>query len=581
MTSPIKISVKIGSKKVKVQSLTINQDVNDHHTFSIYTDSTEISNKDEVIKAEEIYDLIAKSIVVEIVNKNDDSEKLDFRGIVNSIDISKSRGDYDGLVISGRGKTIIIDDRAEVKTYAETTLADIAKEVLADFDGNINVNISPAININYCVQYNETPFDFISRLAFKYGAWFYYDGEHLNLGKYDEKNNYTLKLGKNMSGYDLSLQMLPVNTGYTHYNYLEDSAYEVLGGDVSPPNIGKYGEGTVDASFGYFTRKPLSVSKIFGLKESDVKDFVKNRVHSTTAQMIDLSGDSGNPSLGIGTSIEVSDQDGDSMGKYFVKSVTHSWNGEGRYRNHFEGIPAELKFPPPNPHVRIPRAGTQPAIITDNADPERIGRVRVRFPWQDQNSESPWIRMTMPYAGEGNIYFCPEIKDHVMVGFEHDNPDLPYVMGSLYHGKSDVQYFNEENVIKAIRTKSGHRIEFHEGEDDLISICTSDDKNQMILNMKDGEITVMTEGILNLKGKTINMEGEELNIKMDSAINIEAGQDTTIKSANINLTADQAASIKGTEAKIAGDSSAELTGAKVKVEGSAMAVLKGAMVQIN
>ena len=582
MKSPIKISVKIGSKTIKSQSVNISQSVVDHHTFAIFVDATEISNKDAVIKAEEVYDVIAKPVLITITNKNDEDDRMDFKGTVNSIDIDKEAGNYDTLVISGRSNTMYVDDHAEVCTYSETTFANIAKEVLSDFDGNLIIDVSPSIKIDYCVQYNETAFDFVSRLAFQYGLWFYYNGKDMIIGKYSKRNEYNLSVGNSMQSFEIALTMLPLNYGYSHYNYIENNSFTSLATGIKKPDIGKYAEGTLDASFKYYNRKPLSVFKLPSNKESIVDQFTKSRVDSGASQMVLLSGFSGNPGLGIGAVVEVKDQDGDNMGNYNIVRITHSWNGEGRYKNNFEGIPSSIGCPIPNPNVRIPKSGNQIATIVENADPDNMGRVRVRFPWQDQNSMTPWIRVTYPYAGGGDSYFCPEIDDQVMVGFEMNNPDRPFVMGSVYHGKNKPQYASDDNTVKAIHTKCGHRIIFEDGDDSMISIYTKDDKNHIVLDVADdGQISITTEGVLNLKGKTINLEGDELNIKMDSAINMEAGQDVSMKGANVAVKADQVASLSGMEAKISGDTSAEMTGAQVKVEASAMAVLKGAMVNIN
>src|SRR5690606_21343759 len=97
------------------------------------------------------------------------------------------------------------------------------------------------------------------------------------------------------------------------------------------------------------------------------------------------------------------------------------------YQNNFECIPAEATFPPPNPNINAVIPEMQTAIVTDNKDPEGLGRIKVKLPWQN-GEETPWIRITNQYAGrERGFYFIPEVDDEVLVGFEHGNINHPYV----------------------------------------------------------------------------------------------------------------------------------------------------------
>lgn len=581
MHSPIKISIKIGSHKIASNDVQLTLDVHSHGKFDLACKPTDFGD-DGVVDASEIYDMMAKEASIVIENTKDSNDKMEFHGIVTDINIGKSKGSHDSIGISGKGKSTYIDDRGLVRTYSEMTLGDIAKKVLADFEGQLDINIANDKEIFYCVQYNETDFDFIARLAAERGQWFYFDGVNLVLGSYQSKHNFNMSLGHNMKGFGIYLAMPPLNLGNHHYDYLSDESYVVHGLDEASPSLGSYGDGALDASTSYYNRKPVAIYNQLYTKESDQKDFAKERVRSTASHMVELSGDSGNPGVSIGASIEVKDQKDKSLGKYFVKEVTHTWSGGGRYRNSYVAIPAELDCPPPSPKMRIPKASAQPAVVIENNDPEKLGRVRVQFPWQDKNEMTPWIRCVHPYAGSGDMYFVPELEDQVMVDFEFANPDRPYAIGSVYHGQKLPQYFDEDNTIKAIHTKCGHRLVFRDGDESTITLSTKDDTCQLIFNIDaDGEISITSGGAINIKSKEIALEGDNLNLKMDSAINIEAGQDINIKGANVSINADQAVSIEGTEVKLDGQSEASVAGAQVKVEGQATTTIKGGMVQIN
>jgi uncharacterized protein involved in type VI secretion and phage assembly len=144
----------------------------------------------------------------------------------------------------------------------------------------------------------------------------------------------------------------------------------------------------------------------------------------------------------------------------------------GNYENQFSGIPEKCEVPPYIYGELFPRAEPQRAVVLDNKDPNKLGRVRVQFLWQkEQNEElmTPWIRIAQPHGGLGKgFYFIPEIEEEVMVGFENGNAEKPYVMGTLYHQQQPPleEFYDDNNNIKSMRTRNGHTIEFVDAGDE-------------------------------------------------------------------------------------------------------------------
>jgi hypothetical protein len=129
-----------------------------------------------------------------------------------------------------------------------------------------------------------------------------------------------------------------------------------------------------------------------------------------------------------------------------------------------------LPFPPALPDVIIRDARPQVAFVTDTLDPENMGRIRVRYPWQDKKGDaSPWIRITLPLATAGGaVNFTPCVGDEVMVGYEHGNIDRPYGMGYLAAPFVNERWKNalpldQYGGIHGIRTKTGHHLTFEDG----------------------------------------------------------------------------------------------------------------------
>ena len=81
--------------------------------------------------------------------------------------------------------------------------------------------------------------------------------------------------------------------------------------------------------------------------------------------------------------------------------------------------------------------GVVVGVVTNNQDPEELGRVKVKFPWLSDADESDWARIATPMAGnEKGIYFLPEVDDEVLVVFEHGDLRFPYIIGALWNGQA-------------------------------------------------------------------------------------------------------------------------------------------------
>ena len=124
--------------------------------------------------------------------------------------------------------------------------------------------------------------------------------------------------------------------------------------------------------------------------------------------------------------------------------------------------PTCIPIPPMLPDTTIRESKAQPAVVVENLDPKKIGRVRVRFAWQkDDDDVSPWIRISMPFATDGGgIKFIPEPDDEVMIDFIDGNVERPYVCGSLLSPKSNGIWGSLPD--RTITSHNGHSITFND-----------------------------------------------------------------------------------------------------------------------
>lgn len=120
-----------------------------------------------------------------------------------------------------------------------------------------------------------------------------------------------------------------------------------------------------------------------------------------------------------------------------------------------------LTCPPLCSNDKIRKSSPQIAIVAETNDVKGWGRIRIRYPWQqDSDDMSPWIRMASPFATDGGgIYFQPKEGDEVLVDYENGNIERPYVLGALYTGKVPVP-----GGDRIISSSNGHSIKMNDPE---------------------------------------------------------------------------------------------------------------------
>ena len=182
--------------------------------------------------------------------------------------------------------------------------------------------------------------------------------------------------------------------------------------------------------------------------------------------------------------------------------------------------------------------GVVVATVTNNKDPEGLGRAKVRYPWSSESGESYWARVMSFMAGkERGAFFLPEVGDEVLVAFEHGDVEYPVILGSLWSGEDKPPEKNAagKNNIKKIRSRSGHELIFNDDKDagqEKLEIHTAGG-HQMLLDDAKGKEKIT---IKDKSGNTIEMDSikNEIKIKSSMKISLEA-QMIEIK-ANATLT---------------------------------------------
>ena len=452
-------------------------------------------------------------------------ESLEFMGYVFNVHINRSSDLFSEQLIDVQAYSYdyLLIDHPHCFSYEEMTLKDIVTKTLHPYPIPNVINPRTKAAIPYTVQYNESNYQFLIRLALRYGEWMYHDGKQWIFGEIQNQPAIHLEPRNDMLNYNYQTVLLHHKVKHAHHDYLK---YENLSKsdsdfpDLTAPKYHTLTDATKEKSAALFTKETFqhlrcSNPEVNSIDELEVS--VKVQLFGEKTHQVVCRGSTVRADLTIGSKITICDHfyDTDNHAtiehdELIITEITHKTEVDGHYSNTFTAYPAKSKYPHYYQSDVFPLSPPQRAKVMDNKDPEALGRIRVQFLWQQEQDPAlmtPWIRIAQPHGGENKgFYFIPEINEEVMVDFENANAEKPFIVGTLYHGKQHPgkPWPTDANDIKAIRTRNGHTIEIHdEGIDGYIKIYDHEKENY-ILTFSTDEKLIKLESTGNIELYAVN-----------------------------------------------------------------------------
>jgi type VI secretion system secreted protein VgrG len=608
MAQQVKVKIDIEGKNIShYTGVKIWQDIYKHHRFEIavpfelledgqekfFKDSHKVCGKKITISFEPYYKITRSA--------NNEEFNFIFKGIITSISL-RTQGDLSNcFVIGGYSPTILMEDTVERKVFHKMSIGDVVNNVMQGYASNVlKKKVSPQSRsvLPYIVQYNETNYEFVRRLANEYGEWFYYDGSEFVFGK-GSKPEVKFSID-GVQSFDMSIMLQPAKFNLKSYIYADDKCCESNSDGAKVDGLNQFGEFALKESEKLFTTvaQPKTEKVVFAANELD--NLAKVRKAMRASNMVIFKGSGEVPNISIGTVIDVSgtvpalggrSSNVQDFGKYMVTEIEHTVDIDGNYSNSFTAVPDSVPSPPPNPEVKHPVGYPELATVIDNQDPDKLGRVKVRFFWPgaDKQITSDWIRVNSFYSGGGDglgMLFIPEVDAQVMVGYEQNNPECPFVMTSLYPQTSKVRTAATKNEEKFFQTYAGNQISLNDKEGKNKIEITNINKTDTALTIEfeaDGVITLKTNGKVMINAQDsvsinarqkLSMEAMDIEIKAKNSLKCEAKASTEIKTAQLKINADATAELKA-------GALVKVEGAMAELKASGIATITGAMVKIN
>lgn len=522
----VEVDLSIAGQSYYIVELKLSQRFNAHHVFTAIVDYEELDSKWMESPAK-VIQLIGQDANIEMKHKDGSGLNL-FSGIVTNVSFIGHHGQQNHIQIQGCSPTIRLDGTKTMDSFMDQTLSSIVSEAVGNSGNGANVSPSPVFSgqIDYICQYEETAFEFLNRLSWIYGEWFFYDGTTCYFGKPGGSGSETVTYDSEMTEFSFSANMRPSKMTRYHYLVHDDKEIQKDAPDQVPGVTGYHTVALGQSSSIYTSEANLPTDGVVkNLKE--LEDLSKAEKTRLVGGMLLMSGKSQTSKIKIGKEVlfklpktmEVTKKE---IGRFLITEVTHIYNQKGEYENTFTGIPSEMENIPMAP-VAMPKAFPQIATINSNDDEQQLGRVKVELQWQKaQNKTTNWIRVKTPDAGKSDdvpknrgFVFIPEKDDIVMIDFEYGDPNRPYVSGSIFSEKVSIGC-GVDNNVKTIITRSGHTLKFDD---------TKGKEKIQIYDIKGNivEIDTVQDTINVSANSTINLSAIDVNIMAKRAFNLTAG----------------------------------------------------------
>ena len=542
----VEATVSIGGSECKFTTIYLKQVFNGHHVFDIGVLCPPLPG--ENIWYNERESMIAmqgQSVVIRMKHVISGDESI-FKGIITEIGMDGERGVSGTIHYRGCSPTVLLESGKTMDSFMDYTLSAIVGEVVKNYGNGVEIVNKPLFNeqIPYIQMHEETGYEFLRRIAYQYGEWFYYDGQKLHFGNPQKDKNETVTYDVELENVSFGSRIAPFH--YSRHDYMAEDDRPLYADDSAGVNgINTYLANAIRTSESIYQSPTTLYNKaVVGhpVHMNRLLEFEKGR---DTASLVWLRGKSKTCRVRIGEPIAVkipaSMCNRRDLGQYRVMSVIHEVDKNGVYSNTFEGIPASMERIPVN-NVVISEAHPMLAKVISNADPESQGRVKVQFVWQEeQNKTTNWIRVRSLDAGSSEVVsknrgfvFIPEEGDQVLVGFELNNPSRPFVSGSLFH-RQNGEGGKVNNNIKSIITRSGHTIIFDDSENGESITIRDKNSNKIILDTVNKTICIEAQEKIQLTSKVISFDAAELI--NSTSTNIESRASETILNAAKDLSA--------------------------------------------
>lgn len=548
-----------------------------------------------------------------------------FTGEIAGMEMDLSGNGFVTLVIRAYDRSHRLHRGRQQRSFVQMKDSDIVQKVGSEAGFTVTADTTGQVH-EWVMQNNETNWEFLQERAAYNGFRLYCVGENgLHFKKVKDGGDSVTQLewGTNMRSFRPRVSASPQVAEVTVRGWDPKEKRAIIGKSAEP-------KGLADVS----AKDGKKAASVFGPAKMVVVDrpiHSQGEADALACSLFDeinadyLEADGlcyGRPEIKPGIQVQVKNVGEKFSGKYFITASTHIYTPA-------EGLTTLFSATGKRPNTLLSLLDTGQnktqnaknganivvALVTDNKDPQNLGRVKVKYPWLAENDTSWWARIATPMAGpDRGFYFLPEIDDEVLVAFEQGDIRRPYLIGSLWNGKDKPVEPNDKAVKggkverRSIKTRIGHTLLFDDTDGKGEMSMTTKGKHIFILDDAKKKIEIKTTTghtvTLDDDGKkivivdktgsnkiTIDSSANSMKLECMKDFTIEAGGKVTVKGQQgielntpMELKAEggTGVSMHGLKVEVKADTMLDLEGsAQATLKGSAMVTIQGGLVNIN
>ncbi len=532
---------------------------------------------------------IGKSVDISAQAHDESSSTLLTRGEIIAIEPDLSHDSGTTIAIRGYDKSHRLHRGKKTRVFQQVTDSDIVKAIAGECGLDVSIDATSEI-YDHVFQDERSDWEFIQDRAHHAGYVVYVENGRLYFRKEPSSQAAAteLKWGDNLLSFQARFTSADQVSKSEVHGWDIKNKQAIIGTSDTPQGVPAVADKN---NGGNLTRRVFGASKEllnnYPVKSQSHADMlaqsILNEKYHNFFQAEGIC--DGNPAIRAGKMVKLKDIGTRFSGDYRVTRAIHRYDLSG-FATQFEisGYhPNTLSDLLAGKNGRHPY-GVVVGIVTNVKDPDNLARVKVKYPTITDSLESHWARLATPMAGAGRgIEFIPEVNDEVLVAFEYNDINRPYIIGCLWNG-SDKPPETNDNIVgsggkvqkRIIKSRSGH----------TITLDDTQAAEQISIIDKSGQKILLESGSGKEKIEIIDKTGKS-KIVMDpvkQSVSIESAMDMTIKATGkiqidgklgISIKTDAGnLEMKGTMASLQGTGSAE-------VKSSGVLTVQGSLVKIN
>ena len=505
---------------------------------------------------------IGAELEVKLGSTDESTTQTLFKGEIVTVEPTFQSGSV-AMVVRAYDKSHRMLRTRKQRAFTNQTVSDIVQKICGEYGLSASTDAS-GDPLDYVIQHNETDWDFIWRHAARTGFEFVVDDSSARFGKPGEgSDEVELTYPDDLRSFRPRITAVQQVESVNVRGFDLKTKEQVVSTKSQPEQLTRAGIAR-DEVQGKFPGATLEIAGQSFRTSGEADAIAQAQLDRLANSYLAAEGAcAGNPKIKAGVKLKISGVGSNYSGTYRVARVVHTIRSGGAYTTAFSNSAGE--------HTLVGQVSGNGAgglridsllvgIVTNNNDPDELGRVKVKLPALS-NEESFWVPVAVPSAGnERGLSMLPVPDEQVIVGFENGDPSYPYVLGSIFNGRDKP---GDELAVKdgSFALKSDHKALVAAKED----ITLRSDGGKWVIQINGGDVQETVKAGQGGQGAYTGQFDGQWSLKATQSIQLESNMQVTIKAPQIQIQAQGPLQLQGNPVQIDGGSAVTVSGGVINL----------------